>query len=253
LSLDRWKLKPPIVSALQLSFIIFTFVAPAMVWLYARKEPDGRLARRLERCLAGALLAFYLGDLFMKGQDGTFTLEHALPMQLCDWALLAVSAALWFRWRTCFEVAYFWGLAGTFQALFTPAIPEDLHWFRKFGFFFIHAGIVVGILHLLATPRWRPTPRALLHVIAASEFYLSVTVLTNLLTGGNYGFLSHKPPTASMLDLFSDDPLLYVVQINLTAFVFFAALYLPWLIIDLLHARPNSANQSPEAASTRQA
>ena len=107
------------------------------------------LARRLERALAAALIAFYVGDLFMRREDGTFTLDHALPMQLCDWALLAVSAALWFRWRTCFEVAYFWGLAGTFQALFTPAIPEDLHWFRKFGFFFIHAGIVVGILHLL--------------------------------------------------------------------------------------------------------
>jgi hypothetical integral membrane protein (TIGR02206 family) len=238
------------VSALQVCFIIFTFAAPASVWLYARREPDGRLARRLERGLAATLLAFYVADLSLKRLDGTFTLEHALPMQLCDWALFAISAALWFRRRTCFEVAYFWGLAGTFQALFTPAIPVDLHWFRKFGFFFIHAGIVVGILHLLATPRWRPTRRSLVHVVVASEVYLAAALLTNALTGGNYGFLSHKPPTASMLDLFSNDPVLYVVQLNLTAFVFFGALYLPWLIIDLTHARPKPATVDPAGSST---
>lgn len=233
----------------QIISILFTLGAPAAMWLLARHEPDGPRARRLERQLAGTLIAFYAGDLVMKWREGTLTLEHALPMQLCDWALLAVVTALWFRWRGCFEVAYFWGLAGTLQALFTPAIPLDLHWFRKLGFFFIHAGIVVGILHLLVTVRWRPTPRSLLHVIAASEFYLAIALLVNWLTGGNYGFLSHKPPTASMLDLFSDDHTLYVVQINLTAFAFFAALYLPWLIVDLLHAKPVPATRDPAETS----
>jgi hypothetical integral membrane protein (TIGR02206 family) len=241
------------VSALQIFFIVFTFAAPAAMWLYARHEPDGPGARRLERRLAGTLLAFYAGDLTMKWLEGTFTLEHALPMQLCDWALLSISAALWFRWRTCFEVAYFWGLAGTLQALFTPAIPADLHWFRKFGFFFIHAGIVVAILHLLVTVRWRPKPRSLLHVVLASETYLAIALVTNALTGGNYGFLSHKPATASMLDLFSDNHTMYIVQINLTAFVFFAVLYLPWLIIDLVHARPKPATQDPAETSTPRA
>jgi hypothetical integral membrane protein (TIGR02206 family) len=241
------------VSALQICFIIFTFAAPASVWLYARREPDGRTARRLERGLAATLLAFYASDLVLKWRDKILTFEHALPMQLCDWALFAICAALWFRWRGCFEVAYFWGLAGTFQALLTPAIPIDLHWFRKFGFFYSHAGIVVGILHLLATPRWRPTPRSLIHVVVASEVFLAAALITNALTGGNYGFLSHKPPTASMLDLFSDDPVLYVLQINLTAFVFFAVLYLPWLIIDLTHARPKPATPDPAGPSTPQA
>jgi hypothetical integral membrane protein (TIGR02206 family) len=240
------------VPALQICFVVFTFAAPAIVWLYARHEPDGPKARHTERVLTIALLGFYLGDLTMKWLDRAFTPDNALPMQLCDWALFAIGTALWFRWRTCFEVAYFWGLAGTFQALFTPAIATDLHWFRKFGFFFIHAGIVVGILHLLLTVRWRPKPKSLLHVVAASEFYLVTALIVNALTGGNYGFLSHKPPTASMLDLFSDNPVLYIVQINLTAFVFFAVLYLPWLIIDLTRARPRPASQAPAESSTRQ-
>jgi hypothetical integral membrane protein (TIGR02206 family) len=158
-------------------------------------------------------------------------------MHLCDWGLVLISAALWWHWRTGFEIAYFWGLAGTFQALLTPAIPSDLQWLRAAGFFFLHAGIVVGIFHLLLSQRWRPTPGSLVKVTAASEVYLAVALAVNALTGGNYGFLAHQPPTASMLDLFSRNHWLYVVQLNLTAFAFFAALYAPWLIADLISQR----------------
>lgn len=225
------------MSGLQIGFIIATFLAPLLVWVFGRKRADDPVIRLLERALALSLVGFYLGDLGMRFTDGTFTPGHALPMQLCDWALMAIVVALWARRRLFFEVAYFWGLAGTFQALFTPAIAPDIAWIRKFGFFYIHAGIVVGIFHLLLTVRWRPTPRSIAHVIVASEIYLALALLTNHLTAGNYGFLSHQPPTASMLDLFSTTQWLYVVEINLVAFVFFAVLYLPWWIADMIRSR----------------
>lgn len=197
----------------------------------------------MERGLAIALVLTYLGDLGAKVSDGSFTPEFALPMQLCDWALLATACALWWRWRACFDVAYFWGLAATLQAIFTPAIASDLHWLRKLGFFFIHAGIVAGVVHLIATARFRPVwPRSIVRIVAASEFFLVCALTANALTGGNYGFLAHKPSTASMLDFFSDTHWLYVVEINLTAFVFFAVLYLPWLIVDGRTVEPACPN-----------
>jgi uncharacterized membrane protein YwaF len=64
-----------------------------------------------------------------------------------------------------------------------------------------------------------------------------LALLVNALTGGNYGFLSHKPPTRSMLDLFSNTHWLYVLEINLTGWIFFAALYLPWAIADFFRRR----------------
>jgi hypothetical integral membrane protein (TIGR02206 family) len=158
-------------------------------------------------------------------------------MQLCDWALFLIAAALWWHWRLGFEIAYFWGLAGTIQALFTPAIPDDLVWFRAFGFFFIHAGIVAGIFHLLLTQRWRPTPRSLVCVIVASEIFLAAALSINALTGGNYGFLSHQPPTRSMLDLFSRTHWIYVLELNLVAFLFFAILYAPWFFADVIKGK----------------
>lgn len=129
------------------------------------------------------------------------------------------------------------GLAGTAQALLTPAVASDLFWLRLVGFFFIHAGIVAGVLHLLLTGRFRPEwPRSIVRVAIASEVYLALALAANALTGGNYGFLAHKPPTHSMLDLFSDTHWLYVVEINLTAWLFFAVLYVPWLIVDAARA-----------------
>ncbi|MEQ1858577.1 MAG: TIGR02206 family membrane protein [Chthoniobacteraceae bacterium] len=217
----------------QFAALVFIAGLPALVWWWDRHPHRPAVARLAERGLAVALLLAYAGDLAAKWHDGKFTPEFALPMQLCDWALLAIVPALWWRWRAGFDVAYFWGLAATLQAVFTPAIAADLHWLRQSGFFFMHAGIVAGVLHLTVTARFRPRwPRSIVRVVVASEAYLACALTANALTGGNYGFLSHKPATRSMLDLFSDTPWLYVVQLNVVAFGFFAALYAPWWITD---------------------
>ena len=55
---------------------------------------------------------------------GQFTPADALPMQLCDWAMFAVIAALVTLRRGVYEVAYFWGLAGTLQAILTPNLQS---------------------------------------------------------------------------------------------------------------------------------
>lgn len=226
------------MSPFQIASFVFVFVVPLGVWLFDCQPHTRHLTRLGERTLAIALILALFGELIAKISDGTFNLAGALPMQLCDWALFLISAALWWRWRPGFDVAYFWGLAGTAQALFTPAIGSDLPWYRLFGFFFIHAGIVAGVLHLLLTGRFRPEwPRSILRLFLASVGYVAVALTVNALTGSNYGFLSHKPPTHSMLDLFSDTHWQYVLEINLTGWVFFSVLYLPWALTDLLRHR----------------
>jgi len=226
------------MSPFQTASLVFVVAAPAVVRTFDSQPRSAHLTRHCERALAVALILAFLGELGAKIADGTFTPVLALPMQLCDWALFAISAALWWRWRAGFDVAYFWGLAGTAQALFTPAVASDLAWYRLFIFFFIHAGIVAGVVHLLLTGRFRPEwPRSIVRVLIASEVYLVAALATNAATGGNYGFLSHQPATPSMLDLFSHTHWLYVLELNLAAWLFFAVLYVPWLIADAARAR----------------
>ena len=63
----------------------------------------------------------------------------------------------------------------------------------------------------------------------------------------NYGFLLHKPEAASLLSLLSDWRPLYILQMNLVAIFFFALLYAPFAIFDLV--RGNKMRRSQTAAT----
>ena len=230
---------------MQFSSILFTLLAPLMLWVACRRAGSERFRNLVRRSLAIGLLAFSLAGIADKVATGGRA-DTALPMQLCDWVLYAVVAALWFRWQLGFELGYFWGLAGTLQALFTPAFDMTETWWRLFGFFFLHALIVVSVLHLLITERCRPWPRSLLRVFVCSEIYVAAALLVNAATGGNYGFLAHRPEQASLLDALSDTHWLYVAEINALALVFFPALYLPWFVWDsAIKARRRNAPTLP--------
>ncbi len=225
---------------MQSASILFTVLAPLLLWLACRRADSERFRSLIRRVLAIGLLVFSLAGIADKIASGGRA-DTALPMQLCDWVLFAVTAALWSRWQLGFELGYFWGLAGTMQALFTPAFDMDETPWRLFGFFFSHALIVVSVLHLLLTERCRPWPRSLLRVFVCSEIYVAAALLVNAATGGNYGFLAHRPEQASLLDALSDTHWLYVAEINALALVFFPALYLPWWIFDAIKARRRTA------------
>jgi uncharacterized membrane protein YwaF len=74
-----------------------------------------------------------------------------------------------------------------------------------------------------------------------SEIYLALTLAVDALTGGNYGFLSHRPSNRTMLDWLSDQHWLYVLELNLLALCIFAFLYAPWWIADWRRREPKPA------------
>lgn len=227
---------------LQAASLAFAILGPLALRAAHRRHPHPLVERAFSLGLAFLLLAVFAAGLWQKHLDGEFDAVHALPMQLCDWTLFAVVIALIWRAQTAFELAYFWGLCGTLQALFTPAIGTDLEIYRQLVFFLDHAGIVAGVLFLLLVPRLRP--RTLWRVFLGSEFFLATALAVNALTGANYGFLAHPPTQASLLDVFSQMHWLYVVEINLVALAFFLAAYAPWQIADRLR---RSAAPTPPA------
>jgi hypothetical integral membrane protein (TIGR02206 family) len=223
------------MSWLQIASLAFAFLSPVALWAIHRRNPHPRLERFFARCYAALLIAVFLAGPLQAYLEGRVDMAHSLPLQLCDWALITTVVALLRQSLLCFELAYFWGLCGTSQALFTPAITPGLEWWRLIVFFLDHAAIVGGVIFLMLVPRMRP--RTFWNVLLWSEIYLLAALTANGWTGGNYGFLSHPPATPSMLDLFSDSHWLYVVEINAVALLLFAALYAPWIIADRISAR----------------
>jgi hypothetical integral membrane protein (TIGR02206 family) len=155
-------------------------------------------------------------------------------MQLCDWAMIVIIGALWTGNRRWLEVAYFWGIGGTLQALITPNLRFGFPDLRFISFFVAHSGIIVGIVFLMLIYGFRPSAKGILRTFAWTEVYFVVAFTIDLVTGENYGFLLHKPEAASLLNMLSDSRVLYLLEFHALAFLFFCALYAPFAIVDLV-------------------
>lgn len=210
-----------------------TIAAPLLLGWIARLTRSHIFVKIVSQLFALILVGSYFAHDVRLWHDEELTLVRLLPMQLCDWALFATVAALLTRGERWFELAYFWGLGGTLQAIITPNLSSGFPSAIFLIFFLIHCGIVAALIFLLCATPLRPHPVSLLRVVLWSEFYLACALLVNYLAGANFGFLSHKPAGASILGGLSDTRWIYVLEINAIALVFFGLLYLPFLLCDL--------------------
>ena len=217
------------MSSMQIGFIVFTFLGPVALWLLSRKVQSRRLAVGIDFAFAGVLLVAYVLNFAWHWKNGLLSLQKALPMQLCDWAAFATLAALLGRRAMAFELAYFWGIAGTAQALFTPAVNIAMD-VPTWCFFILHSAIPAGVFWLMFEFQMRPRPGAFLRIMAWSQGYLVCALLVNRWTGANFGFLASRPEQKTMLDFFPDPHWLYVLCFEGVAVVFFLALDLPWML-----------------------
>ena len=219
--------------------IFLTVALPFILAFLVHRTKSRRLERSICVVISTLLLINYVAYLIVARQFGVTHWYKTLPLQLCDWAMFVIIVALWTGNRRWLEIAYFWGIGGTLQALITPNLRFGFPDLRFISFFVAHSGIIVGIVFLMLVYRFRPRPIAILHTFLWTELYFVVAFTVDLLTGENYGFLLHKPEaTASLLSFLSDWRPLYLVEFHLLAFAFFALLYAPFAIFDLMRRNP---------------
>lgn len=218
--------------------ILLTLAVPIALGIAVRLSGSRRSDRAAAVCLSLLLVVNYLGYATYLLQHRQLVWQQALPFQLCDWAMVTVIVALLTARRGWSEVSYFWGIGGTFQAILTPNLPVGFPSIRFLSFFVGHCGIVAGVIYLIVARRFRPSLGSIWRTLAWSEVYLAATLLIDHLTNVNYGFLLHRPEAASILDYLSHTHWLYLMELNALALVFFALLYLPFAIGDLLRGRP---------------
>jgi hypothetical integral membrane protein (TIGR02206 family) len=210
--------------------IVLPFALAAIVW----RTKSSRAEKAIVGILSAILVLNYVVYLIFIRSRGTASWQQMLPMQLCDWGIVVVIVAMCTGNQRWFEVAYFWGIGGTLQAVLTPNLRFGFPDWRFISFFTSHCGIIVGVVFLMLTRRYRPYPMSIVRVFLWSEFYFVVTFITDKLTGFNYGFLLHKPEAFSILSFLSDSQPLYLLQMHGLALSFFLALYVPFAIYDLV-------------------
>jgi len=220
--------------------IVLPFVLAAIVW----RTKSLRIEKAIAGVLSAVLVLNYVVYLIFIRSRGTTTWQQMLPMQLCDWGMVVVIVAMWTGNQRWFEVAYFWGIGGTLQAVLTPNLRFGFPDWRFISFFTSHCGIIIGVVFLMLTRQYRPYLMSIVRVFLWSEFYFVVTFITDQLTDFNYGFLLHKPEAFSILSFLSDSRPLYLLQMHALALLFFLGLYAPFAIYDLVRSNyaPRKAN-----------
>src|SRR5205814_7126937 len=197
-----------------LTVIFLTIALPFLLALVIHRTKSLLLESSIGLAISAFLLINYVAYLIVARDFGVTTWYRMLPLQLCDWAMFVIIVALWTGNRRWLEVAYFWGIGGTLQAIITPNLRFGFPDLRFISFFVAHSGIIIGIVFLMLIYGFRPRGIGILRTFAWTVIYFVVAFCVDLLTGENYGFLLHKPEAASLLNLLSDSRPLYLLEFH---------------------------------------
>lgn len=202
-------------------------VAAIVAILVARRHLRTPLDKRYRYALASVLVLAEVSGWFAAIWQGNLV----FPFHLCDLAVIATTWALFLpRHHKACLLAYFWGLAGSTQAIVTPDLSVPVWSFWGAQFFLCHAAIVWGATYLAATGRVRPNWSSLVWVWLMSNLYALVAGILNWGFGTNYGYLAHKPSHPSLLDYLGPWPY-YLFGLEIVGIVSLLFWYAPLVIV----------------------
>lgn len=198
--------------------------ATAILVVAARRRP-GAWLKVLALVLVADEVSWWVFLAAGGGEPGQRT--QPLPLQVCDVAIFIAAGALWTRRPLLVETAYFWGLAGTIQALLTPDLPQHFPTYPYFQYYIAHGGVVAAALVLVVGLRLRPRPWAVVKVAGLTVVYAAFVGLVDTVTGADYMFLRSKPDSPTLLDALGPWPV-YILAAAALAVVLFAILNTPF-------------------------
>jgi hypothetical integral membrane protein (TIGR02206 family) len=195
----------------------------------ARRRPGPwtvTAARALAVILIGEQVTWEIQSLV----NHAWTLTNSLPLDLCDFTTYVAAVACWYRVPVAVELTWFWGLAGTLQAIITPDVETP---FPHLGFELYvveHLAIVVAAVYLVIGLRIVPRPGAVLRTFALTVAYAAVCAVVDIATGADYLFLRAPPVAFSLLQVLGPWPwyLVSCAGIALVAFFILDAPFHRW-------------------------
>ena len=180
-------------------------------------------------CFAALLLVNEIGWHAWHVAHGLWNVQNLLPLNLCNVLVLLSVISLLAKKQVIYEFVYLLGIPAASQVLITPALgmfgfPHVLF----FQIFISHGGVVLAALYLTFVENLRPAGwRAVKQVILWTSLYVVMIFLVNPLIGGNYLFLAHKPPAATLMDFLGDWPW-YILWMELIGIGLVGLMYLPF-------------------------
>ena len=214
----RWRLRRDILAEMQPSPLpavvtpgaygaaLSMAAALGVAGCWAGRRHPGHWTVWAARILGAVLLADAVSYFVSVATSGPFSVQSSLPLPLCDVATVVAAAACFWPAGLLVELTYFWGLAGTLQAVATPDLGVGFPHLVFFQYVVAHFGIVLAALFLVIGMGKRPQRRAAPRVLVLTAAYTAVVGLVDWLTGADYMFLSSKPASWSLLSVLGPWP-----------------------------------------------
>ena len=205
-----------------------TLVVPILLVAIARRGA----AAMIGYVLAGVLLTNEVASLCYRFADFDLAdfIRNDLPLHFCGIAVFATAGTLIFRNRRAYEIAYFWGLIGSSNAVITPSlgVEDGFPSYRFLQYFIAHSGIVAGVLYATLGLRMRPTLGGLFRAFLYVNLFAIGVGICNVVMDSNYMFLCEPPITASPF-FFAPWPW-YIPILDIVALGMFFAVFSPFLV-----------------------
>jgi hypothetical integral membrane protein (TIGR02206 family) len=194
-------------------------VVVAVALCTAARRAPGRWTEVVAAIVAVAIVITELSWQPYALASDNWSAASSLPVQLCDVGGFAAAAALLWRQALLVEVAYFWGLGGTVQALLTPDLKDHFPSVPYLQFYATHDLVVLAALFLVVGLRLQPRTGAVRRIFLLTLAFAAVIGLIDLVTGGNYLYLRQVPAQGSLLSVMGPWPWYIAVGALLTLFV----------------------------------
>jgi len=217
------------------TLFVILLTAVILVWI-ARNQNFRHWIKPIGIILASLLLInesiYLLGAVNL----GLWNISWGLPLQICDLAIIAAAFSLIKHNQFVWEVAYFWGLGGTLQALLTPDLSVTFPDYIFIKFFLTHGIIVIAVIFLAGGCRRPITKSSVWRMIWVTNAYSLFVYLINIQLNTNYLYLRMKPAGASILDFMGPWPV-YLIGLEVLMIASFWIYFLPFGIAN--HLRIN--------------
>lgn len=192
-------------------------------------------AERAGYALGAFILAGKLGELaWYLSQDVPW--RWILPLHLCDLAAFAAAAALLLGGPRIYEAAYYWGMAGTTQALLTPELDFGFPSIDYWLFFAPHGMVIAAVFYATGSLGFRPGAGSVSRAFVYTALACLPAGLANWLLGTNFMFLRAKPEAATLLDFLGPWPW-YILVLVPVVWIILTIWYLPFWWIGRQRAR----------------
>jgi hypothetical integral membrane protein (TIGR02206 family) len=195
------------------------------IFIVRDKLEDGKW-RRAEVAVGISLIIIEVSYHLWMVVNDMWDVSHGIPLELCSISLILSVLLLLTRNKVIYEILLFTALLGASQAIFTPLLNFDFPHFRFFHFFYTHVMMIWVVFYFTWVHGYRPTIWSVVKLFIFLNVLLPIIMLINKAVNGNYMFLSHKPNSASLLNLLGPYPW-YILSME---FLLITLSLIVWLI-----------------------